>query len=77
MKINSVSSLCALKSTFSCLFINFKVLEVRDVLDLSRFYLEDRQREFGGVGSGIVNFDIAQLVGQSSREWGTLLPGVN
>ena len=47
------------------------MLEVIDLLDLSRFYLEDRQREFGGVGSGIVNFDMAQLVGQSSREWDT------
>ena len=26
MEMNSFSSLCALKSTFSCLFINFKVL---------------------------------------------------
>ena len=47
------------------------MLEVIDLLDLSRFYLEDRQREFGGVGSGVVNFGIAQLVGQSSRKWDT------
>ena len=53
------------------------LLEVIDLLDLSRFYLEDREREFGGVGSGIVIFVITQLVGQRSREWGTLLPGVN
>ena len=46
-------------------------LEVRDVLDLSRLYLEDGQREFGGVGSGIVIFVISQLVGQRSREWDT------
>ena len=46
-------------------------LEVRDVLDLSRLFLEDGQREFGGVGSGIVIFVISQGLGQRSREWDT------